>query len=156
MLDGILHNHMTMGRASIMSGRENLSVLWDYGFHHHREFEIDVLWSHYFGPNLSTDLGYRFTNDHESKDRAVAGIRYRLPYLIDSEVSLDSEGDVRAGLGKELQLTQRLSLYGDVEYDSNTAWEYKIGANYQLTKQLGLSTGYHSEHGFGGGLSFSF
>ena len=155
MIDGMLHNHMIMGRATVISGRENLSLLWDYGFHHHREYEIDLLWSHYFGPNLSTDLGYRITNDHLAEDRAVAGIRYRLPYLIESELSLDSEGDLRAGLGKELQLTQRLSLYGDVEYDTNTQWQYRVGINYQLNKQFGLSAAYHSEHGCGGGLSFS-
>jgi len=156
MIDGMLLSNHTMGNARIMRGREDFGVMWDYGFHDHREYEIDAFWMHYFNPNLSTVLGYRFTNQHEAEDRAFAQINYRLPFLFESTLALDSEGDVRVGLGKEFQLTDRLSLYGDIEYDTNTLWEWTAGASYLLNKQFSLTGAYHNEHGWGGGVSFRF
>lgn len=156
MIDGMLLSNHTMGNARIMRGREDFGVMWDYGFHDHSEYEIDAFWMHYFNPNLSTVLGYRFTNQHEAEDRAFAQLNYRLPFLFESTLALDSEGDLRLGLGKEFQLTDRLSLYGDIEYDTNTRWEWTVGTSYLLNKQFSLTGAYHNEHGWGGGVTFRF
>ena len=156
MIDGMLLSNHTMGNARIMRGREDFGVMWDYGFHDHNEYEIDAFWMHYFNPNLSTVLGYRFTNQHEAEDRAFAQLNYRLPFLFESTLALDSEGDLRLGLGKEFQLTDRLSLYGDIEYDTNTRWEWTVGTSYLLNKQFSLTGAYHNEHGWGGGVTFRF
>ncbi|MGC6581262.1 MAG: multicopper oxidase domain-containing protein, partial [Akkermansiaceae bacterium] len=155
-VDGMILNSHTMGNARLMRGREDFGVMWDYGFHDHREYEIDAYWMHYFNPNLSTLLGYRFTNQEEAQDRAFAQISYRLPYLIESTFSVDSEGDLRIGLGKEFQLTDRFSVFGDIEYDTNTDFEWAAGASYLLNKEFSLTTSYHNEHGWGAGLSFRF
>jgi len=157
MLDGMVLNNMTMGMATAMTGRENFTFAWDYGFDQsHTQNEYDLEWSHYFNPNLSSALGYRLTDDPHAEDRAFAGIRYRLPYMIGTELTADSEGDLRISLGKELQLTQRLSIFGDVEYDTNTQWEYSAGSSFILNKQLSATAAYSSHHGFGAGISFRF
>ncbi|MBK1833540.1 multicopper oxidase domain-containing protein [Roseibacillus ishigakijimensis] len=156
LLDGMLLSHHTMGDARVMWGREDFGLMWDYGFHDHREYELDAYWMHYFDPNLSTMLGYRFTNSHEAEDRFFAQANYRLPFLIESTLALDSQGDVRVGLEKEVPLTDRLSLFGEVEYDTNTRWEWSAGASYLLNKQFSLTGTYHSEHGLGAGVSFRF
>ncbi|MGB0990921.1 MAG: multicopper oxidase domain-containing protein [Akkermansiaceae bacterium] len=156
MLEGSLLNTMTMGNFKIMKGREDYGIIWDYDFMHHKEYEIDAYWSHYFSPNLSTMLGYRWTNEMESNNRIFAQANYRLPYLIESSIALDSEGDVRVGIGKEFQLTPRLSIFGDVEYDTNTGIEYMAGASYLLNKQFSLTGSYHSDHGWGFGIGFRF
>ncbi len=155
-LNGSIQNHMTMGRAMWMKGREDFVFAWDYGFHEHDEYEMDLFWSHYFNPDWSTQLGYRFTNDHAAEDRAFAGFTYRLPLLVRSSAQVDSEGDFRFGLEREVPLTDRISLYGDIEYDTNTEWEWAAGAEFLLSKQFSLIGGFHSDHGWGGGVAFRF
>lgn len=164
MIDGSLQNHMSMGMVTLINSRNDWFASWDAGIHHDTamghehevEYEIDLGWKRYFNPNFSTVLGWRFTNLEDEEDRAFAGIEYRLPYLVDSSLQLDSEGDLRVGLGKTLQLTDRLGIFGDVRYDTGSEWEWTLGADYLLTKQFSLTTQYHSDHGFGGGIRFRF
>ena len=160
MAAGSFQSHMSMGMASFMNSRNDFYAMWDLGWEdfefEHVHYEIDLAWQRYLGPNLSTVLGARLTNHHDAVDRAFAGVNYRLPYLIDSFVQVDSEGDFRFGLGKSLQITDRLSIFGEVEYDTGSEWEWSAGAEYLLTKQFSLISEFHSEHGFGGGVSFRF
>ncbi|YCM44607.1 multicopper oxidase domain-containing protein [Verrucomicrobiaceae bacterium 227] len=156
MVDGMVQNNMTMGNATLMKGRENYGLMWDYGFHEHKEYEIDGYWSHYFNPRFSTVAGYRFTNQDASEDRAFAGVSYLLPYFVQGSLSIDSEGDARMGLAKELQLTPRLSLFGDIEYDTNTDLEWTAGASYLINKEISITGSYHNEHGWGAGFGFRF
>ena len=163
MIDGSLQNHMSMGMVTLMNSRNDWFASWDTGFHHNTgmdehevEYEVDLGWKRYFNPNFSTVLGWRFTNLEDEEDRAFAGIEYRLPYLIDSSLQLDSEGDLRVGLGKSLQITDRLGIFGDIQYDTGSEWEWTLGADYLLTKQFSLISQYHSDHGFGGGFRFRF
>jgi len=155
-LDGMALHSMTMGRAMAMTGKEDFYAVWDYGFHEHEEYEIDLGWEHYFDPNLTAGLGYRVTNEHGAEDRAFAGLSYRLPYMVQSRIELDSEGELRASLGKEITLTPRLSIGGDIQYDTGSGWEWEAGAAYRLNKRLSLVGLYHSEHGPGFGVSFAF
>ncbi|MGE9266931.1 MAG: multicopper oxidase domain-containing protein [Verrucomicrobiales bacterium] len=153
--DGMLMNHHSEGNVRLMKGREDFGVAWDYGFEH-EEYEIDAFWMHYFDPNLSTMLGYRWTNEHGAEDRIFAQVNYRLPYLVESSWAIDSEGDLRFGLEKEIPLTSRLSAHGEVEYDTRAGWEWQAGTSYLLSKEFSLTGGYHSEHGWGAGLGFRF
>lgn len=161
MAAGSFQSHMSMGMASLMNARNDYYAMWDLGWNDpfdfdHVHYEIDLAWRRYFDPNFSTVLGARLTNDHEATDRAFGGVEYRLPYLIESFAQVDSEGDFRFGVGKSLQITDRLSIFGEVEYDTGTEWEWSAGAEYLLNKQLSLISEFHSEHGIGGGISFRF
>ncbi len=151
-----IQNNMTMGNIMLMKGRENYGVIWDFSLHHHQEHEIDAYWSHYFSRRWSSVLGYRFTNEMDSENRAFAGASYLLPYFIESSLTLDSEGDARIGLGKEFQLTPRLSTFVDVEYDTKTHLEWETGASYLLNKNFSLTGSFHNEHGWGAGFSIRF
>jgi len=154
-LDGMALHSMTMGRAMAMTGKEDFYAAWDYGFHEHEEYEIDLGWEHYFGPNLTAGIGYRITNEDGAEDRPFAGVSYRLPYMVRSRIEANSSG-LRASLGKEITLTPRLSIGGDVQYDTDSEWEWEAGASYTLTKRLSLVGLYHSNHGAGFGFGFSF
>lgn len=161
MASGSFQSHMSMGMAMFMNARNDYYAMWDLGWHDHFDFdhvhyEIDLAWRRYFDPNFSTVFGARLTNEHDAVDRAFGGVEYRLPYLIDSFAQVDSEGDFRFGLGKSLRLTDRLSVFGEIEYDTGSEWEWSAGAEYLLTKQLSLISEYHSDHGIGGGVSFRF
>lgn len=155
IVEGDILSHMTMGDAMIMRGRNDFGFMWEYSYEH-EEYENDLYWGYYHNQNLYTTLGYRFTNQHDSENRAFAQVNYRLPYLIDSSVSVDSEGDFRFGLGKEFQITPRLSTFADIQYDTNTGTEWMAGTSYLLNKQWSLTGLYHSDHGWGAGFSFRF
>jgi hypothetical protein len=90
------------------------------------------------------------------ENRGVIGFNYRLPLLAWATISLDSEGDARFALAKEFQISPRLAVFGRVEYDTNTEWEWTTGATYTLTRTASLITQYHSEYGMGAGLEVRF
>lgn len=165
MLEGSLQTHMSTGMATVQNSRNNFNALWDVGWgetakpypHGHRaEHEVDLTYSRYFNPNLSAFGGLRLTNYDTSKDRGIFGFYYRLPYLIQSEVLVDTEADVRLRLGKVFQVTSRFSLFAEGEFDTNTRWEWTSGAKYFLSKRWSLIGQYHSDHGLGAGLNFRF
>ena len=154
--DGSLQSHMSEGQLTLMNSYNDFFASWETGWRDGFEYEADLGWKRYFNPNFSTVLGWRFTNHEDEEDRAFAGIEYRLPYLIDSSVQIDGEGDLRLGLGKSLQITDRLAVFADIQYDTHSHWEWTTGATWMLNKQFSLITQYHSDFGFGGGLQFRF
>ncbi len=160
MAAGSFQSHMSMGMASFMNARNDYFVKWDLGWEDfdldNTQYEIDLGWKRYFNPNFSTVLGARLSNEHDATDRAFGGVEYRLPYLIESFAQVDSEGDFRFGLGSSLRLTDRLSVFGEIEYDTGSEWEWSGGLEYLLTKQFSLISEYHSDHGIGGGISFRY
>lgn len=176
MADFSLQSHMSMGMAMAQNARNNFGVMWDIGFgldttgemethnggpaHMHdmpsTEYEVDVMWQRYLNPRWSAMVGYRLTNMMESRDRAFAGVMHMLPGMFMATATVDSEGDARFSLAKNLQLTSRLGTFGRVEYDTNTELMWTAGATYTLSRRLSLITQYDSDYGFGGGLQFRF
>ncbi|MDB6070665.1 MAG: hypothetical protein JWL81_1836 [Verrucomicrobiales bacterium] len=153
-----IQSHFTEGLLTMRQGRNDYNVLWEAGWQDvdDMEYEIDAVVERYYTPNFRAFAGARLTNDSDAENRAIAGLRYRLPYLIHSYAALDSQGDVRLGLAKSLQLTPRLSAFGKMEYDTGTDWEWAAGAEYVLTKAFSLTAEYHSDFGMGGGIIFRF
>ncbi|MES2474449.1 MAG: multicopper oxidase domain-containing protein [Verrucomicrobiota bacterium] len=153
-----LQSHMSEGLLTWMNPRNDLQLAWEVGWQDvdETQYEIDALYQRYINPNLQIFAGYRFTNDEHAEDRAMAGINYRLPLMLWSNLSLDSEGDARLTLAKRFQLTPRLGVSGEVYYDTGTAWEWSAGADYTLTRTTSLTATYHSEYGLGAGLLIRF
>lgn len=156
LLEGNLQSHLSEGRLSLRNAKNDWIAEWRSGYSDESEYEVDLAWERYIDPNLSTALGWRFTDFDDSENRAFAGVNYRLPYLIQSSLQVDSEGDLRAALGKSLQLTDRVSGFTEVEFDTGTKWDWRVGLEAILTKQFSLITEYHSDYGFGGGIGFRF
>jgi FtsP/CotA-like multicopper oxidase with cupredoxin domain len=154
-MDATVQNNFSEGRAGWRNARNNLDFTWDYGFEE-EEYEMDLVWKYYHNHNWSSLYGYRFTNELDAKDRAFSGAQYRLPLLAYSTLTVDSEGDLRTGLAKSLQLTQRLSLVNELEYDTHSDWEWRGGLDYRLNKRWSITGGYHSDHAFGIGLNFKW
>lgn len=153
-----LQSHLSEGLLNYRQGDNDWSVLWEAGWQEvdDAEYEIDAIGDRYLGPHLRAFAGLRLTNMDEADHRAIAGLRYRLPGMFWSSVTLDSEGDARFSLTKTLQLTSRLAAFAEVEYDTGTDWEWTAGAEYILSKSFSLITQYHSEFGFGGGVTVRF
>ena len=177
LLDGNVQSQMTMGFARFMNARDDFGIMWKAGWGHEEgmmeshdggpphshedmpdvEYEVDLMWMRYINPRWMTVAGYRLTNMMgDEEDTAFAGFTHRLPYMIDFTGTVESNGGLRFGLAKTLQITDRLSTFARVEYDTAQDWMWMAGANYTLTKKLAFITSYDSDYGFGAGLSFRF
>ena len=139
MVDGVIQPNMTMGMAGIMWGRENFTLEWEHAMsdhggnhddmHHPHPMEMkehkgenQLVWSHYCDPNFSSMAGYRFSLEDSADNRFFAGLSYRLPYMIRTELSLDNSGEARIAWSKSLQITERLELLGRLQYDGADKW----------------------------------
>ena len=153
-----LQSQMSEGLLTWMNPKNDLQLAWEVGWQNvgEAQYEVDALYQRYFSPNFQAFAGYRFTNDEAAQDRAIAGINYRLPLMLWSNLSVDSEGDARLTLAKRLQLTPRLGVAGEVFYDTGTDWEWSAGADFTLTRHTSLTTTYHSDYGFGAGVLIRF
>jgi hypothetical protein len=165
MASGNVQSHMSMGMLTLMNQRNDFMATWDVGVHHDHsgggfdheyDYEADIVWKRYMETNFRTLLGYRFTNDEDAEDRFIGGVEYRLPYMVWSGLTIDSEGDARITAMKDFQLTSRLSFLTNVEYDTGSQLKWRTGLNYTLTKNFSLITEYDSDHGIGGGIGFEF
>ena len=153
-LNASIQTSMTMGNLMLMRGRDDFGIAWDTGLDssEHSDREVDLYWSRYLSPDLTTVLGYRFADVVGAEDRAFGGARYRLPYFVMTTLTLDSEGDLRLQLDKEQRLMDRLTLFGRYEFDTNTDEEWTVGARWTASKSFGFVIQEHSGHGFGAGL----
>lgn len=153
-----LQSHMSEGLLTWMNPKNDLLFGWEIGWQgvDNPQYEVEAVYQRYFNANLQAFAGVRLTNDPDAEDRAVVGVNYRLPLMVWSSLSIDSEGDARLTLAKRFQLTSRLGIFGRVEYDTNTRWEWTAGADYTLTRHTSLITQYHSEFGLGAGVLIRF
>jgi len=153
-----VQSHMSDGLITLMHPKNDLLLSWEVGWAgvDKTEYEVDALYQRYFNPNFQAFAGARLTNDADAENRAVAGINYRLPLMLWAAASIDSEGAARLTLSKRLQLTPRLGVFGRVEYDTNTQYEWTAGADFTLTRSTSLITQYHSQFGFGAGVLIRF
>lgn len=158
MLDGNIQSQMSMGMATLMNGRNNFNVMWETGWRHveETEYETDFTYQRYFNPRWSAFGGYRLTNMMGSKNAAIAGATYRLPYLIDATLSLKSDVAARFALSKSLQLTDRLAAFVRVQYDTTQDFDYLGGLTYTLSKNFSLIISYDSNYEAGAGVVFRF
>jgi len=165
MGEASLQSHMSMGMVTLQNSRNNFNALWDVGlgtvskpYHdgHDHGYEADLTYSRYVSPNFSPFAGFRFANENGAKNRGIVGLNYRLPYFVESEFLVDTRGDVRLRLGKNFQITDRLSAFAEGEYDTGTQWEWSAGVTYLLNQRFSLIAQHHSSHGTGGGIVIRF
>lgn len=156
--DAILQSNLSEGLATVQAGRHNLNLTWDAGWERveRREYEIDATYSHYFNTRWTAFAGYRLTNNDGGEDSVIAGATYLLPYLVAFTTTVQSNGDVRFALGREVALTDRLSLIAQASYDTAQDFEYQVGLSYTLTKRLSLVSLYDSDYGLGAGVGLRF
>lgn len=89
--------------------------------------------------------------------RAVAGVRYLLPFLIDSEVKFDVRGNVRFQLSGEQQLLPRVVLSYQAQWLVSSYTRLRVDLDYLLTKNLALFGNYDTRYSnLSGGLSYRF
>jgi hypothetical protein len=140
-------SHMHEGDIELSNTRNGLQADWEANWE--GEYEIDADYQRFLSRFLGVYVGGTFTDEFE---RGVIGVRYVLPFYIESDLRIDTDGDVRFEVGSRLAITSRLELLWTADTDE----EWEVGAEYTLTKQLAIAGSYHSEYDGGAGLLLRF
>jgi FtsP/CotA-like multicopper oxidase with cupredoxin domain len=148
-----LLTNMTEGAVVGADTRNTIKASWEAGWD--EDYEAELTYERYFSRFLQAFTG-AVLSDGEQDHRGVVGIRYLLPFLFESRIWLDTEGDVRLSLEQELQLTDRLNAFGGLQYDTESKEEWMMGLGWILNKNVSLIGQYHSEYKAGVGFQFRF
>ena len=150
-------SNMTEGFAAFENNRNALTAVWQVGWGNvdETDYEVDLTYTRYLDTFTNVFAGAEITNS-EAGNRGIVGVRYILPFLIRSQAWVDSEGDFRVGISQNIPLTPRLGIFGAADYDTASKWEASAGLEYILDKRFSLIGQWHSDFGWGAGLSFRF
>ncbi len=92
----------------------------------------------------------------EEETKGILGFYYLLPVNIESRIWVDTKGVFRFNLEKEFELTPRISLKTEVQYDTKEDWGTSLGVSYLLHKNISLTIKWHSEYQLGAGVAIRF
>ena len=153
--DAAALSNFTEGYMTTSSTRHQLAFEWEVGWQDvpSAEYELLASYRYHFNRFYRALLGGHF---QDGQNRAVFGFEALLPLNIGSQIWVDSEGEVRITVEKDLQLTSRLGAVGEVQYDTETGWEGRTLLLFNVNRFLDLAAGWHSEYGFGGGLNLRY
>jgi hypothetical protein len=155
-----LLTNMTEGTVTLSDTRNIFKASWEVGWQNVDESDWEVLltYDRSFNRFFSLLGGIDTKSEEESTEetRGVFGLRYLLPLNLETTAWIDTDGGARVTVEKDFALTPRLSLIGEVEYDTHDKWEGKAGLSYILSKHFSLLGQWHSEYGWGGGLQMRF
>jgi hypothetical protein len=156
-VDGL--SQMAQGALVYANTRHIFSAEWQAGWQivDDVEWEVTPTYDYYLNRFASVFTGFDFSGaGHIEKHEGIFGLRYLLPLNISSRVWVDTAGEMQFAAGKHLELTPRIAIYSEAEYDTREEWEIRAGASYLMTKNLSLIGQWHSEFGWGGGLRWQF
>jgi CopA family copper-resistance protein len=153
-------SQMTQGALVYANTRHIFSAVWKAGWQRvdDVEWEVTPAYDYYLNRFASVFAGVDLegAGDHFDKHEGIFGLRYLLPLNITSRVWVDTAGEFQFAVGKHLELTPRLAVFSEAEYDTKEHWEIRAGTSYLLTKHFSLIGQWHSQFGWGGGLRWQF
>lgn len=153
-------SNMTQGFLTASNIRSIITFQWEAGWQKvsSTDWETILTYDRYFNRFFTLFAGADLFGEGGKIDdaRGVFGLRYLLPLNIESQAWVDTDSGVRVNLGKVFQLTPRISLIGEAQYDTHDLWEGRAGFSCILSKTFSLLVQWHSEYGWGGGLRIRF
>jgi hypothetical protein len=153
-------SNMTEGSLTLSNTRNILMAAWEVGWHNvdKTEWEGILTWNRYMNRFFNVFAGADLLGEEDDidKTRGVLGLHYLFPINVESSVWVDTDGGARINLDKEFELTPRLTLFGEAQYDTHDLWEGSAGLNYTVNRNLSLIGLWHSEYEWGGGVRIRF
>jgi hypothetical protein len=153
-------SNMTEGFLTASNTRIALNASWEAGWQKVDDTEWEGIVTAGWHTNRFSSFfaGVDVTGDGSEKGEAhgIIGLSYLLPLNLKTSVWVDTDGEARFMLKKELELTPRLGLHGEVEYDTHEAWEGAVSLDYMLNRHLSIKGKWHSDFGLGAGLEIRF
>ncbi|MSN27395.1 MAG: multicopper oxidase domain-containing protein [Geobacter sp.] len=150
-------SNRTEGFLKLSNTRNILTAAWEVGWQivPSTEWELLLTWDRYINRFFSVFAGADLGNAIE-EDRAILGIRYLLLFNVELSSFVGSDGRARFVADRSFQLTPRLALNGQGQYDTDGKWEYLSGLSYAVSKDFSLRLQWHSDYGLGGGVQVRF
>jgi FtsP/CotA-like multicopper oxidase with cupredoxin domain len=154
-------SNMTEGFLRASNTRNIFTAEWEVGWEEVEttEWEGIVTWGRYFNRFFTIFAGTNFfgeTNEID-KTRGVLGLHYLLPLNVEPRIWADTDGGMRFMFEKEFELTPRLMLIGETEYDTHeTEWESSVVLAYMVHKNFSLTVRWHSDFDWGAGVQVRF
>ncbi len=144
-------SHMNAGELLVSNTRNGLGLEWDSDWQ--GEYEAVPYYTRYLSRFLAVFVGGEFTEEDDEKDTlATVGLRYVLPFYIESEVRYDSENDWRLEFGSEIQLFPHLFFH----WSANTDDEWSYSLEWMVSKQVSFIANHDSDYDAGLGLRLRF
>ncbi len=159
------------GMLMLQNTRWSFGTEWRLGYHDEHGYEAETHIGRYLGKNqwlmpfVGFDWRYRKQNGEVEKNlfgqtntkdqRAVLslGAEYTLPLLVKLQGEMFNDGNVRFQLMREdIPISPRIRW----AFMVNTDKEYMTGLKYIVTRNMGISTHYDSDMGFGFGTTISY
>jgi FtsP/CotA-like multicopper oxidase with cupredoxin domain len=172
MAENALETNGNDGEFMLQNTRWSIGTEWRLGYHNGHGYETETHIGRYIGkmqwlmPFIGFDWRYRkqgmdeqetnlFGQKNTKDNRAVlsVGVNYTLPMLIVAQAEVFTDGNVRIQIErKDIPIGKRLRM----NLMWNTDKEYMAGLRYIINKNIGLSTHYDSDMGFGAGVTFNY
>lgn len=154
-------SNMNEGFLRASNTRNILTAAWEVGWENVEttEWEGLLTWDRYINRFFTIFVGADSLGktDKFDKTRGVLGLHYLLPLNVESRIWVDTDGGMRFIFGKGFELTPRLMLVGEAEYDTHkTEWESSVGLTYLVNKNFSLIALWHSDYDWGGGVQMRF
>lgn len=155
-----LLSNETQGTITFSDPLNIISLAWEAGWARTEgtAWEGNLTYGRYFNrfTTLFAGVYAEGMNSTREDERVIAGIRYLLPGNFQSQTWIDDQGEARFMLERELMLTPRLGIFGEVEYDTLEKWSCQAGLSYALTQYLSTTALWDSKYGVGAGLTLRF
>ena len=160
------------GELMISNTRWSIGTEWRLGYNDVHGYETETHIGRYIGkmqwlmPFIGFDWRYRklgidnqekniFGQTNTKDKRAVlsVGVNYILPMLVTAQAEIFTDGNIRFQLvRKDMPISKRLRMNLMV----NTDKEYMAGFRYIMSRNVGISTHYDSDMGFGAGITLNY
>lgn len=152
--------NMTLGSLELVTTRYSLTTDWEVGWQevHDTEWEGTIKAERFMNRFLTLFVGANAEGVNNGSDttRGVIGLHYLLPFNVESMAWLDTDLGGRFMVEKTFELTPRLELFGEAQYDTHDKWEGRAGLSYTINKNISAVGHWHSDYGWGGGLEVRF
>jgi len=153
-------SNMTQGQITASSLLNIFNLQWEAGWDGvaDTQWEATLTYERFINrfTNVFVGVHAEGTDWTRGDERLVGGIRYLLPGNFLSSAWIDSDGEGRLTLDRELMLTPRLGIFGEIEYDTRESWSYQAGISYLLTKSFSATALWDSQYGVGAGMTVRF
>lgn len=166
-------SHMSELNLVTADLRNQFNLSAELGYN--KNAEAEASYEYYIYDYATVFVGVNAENEVENSLEewdvaAIVGMRFLTPYLFNVDIRADHKLRPRIGIGREVMLFRRFSIFGYYEYQADfgmvgnaetknkfsgeTVWN--AGAEYMLSRSFSLMASYDNRFGAGGGLSVRF
>ncbi len=137
-------SHYSSIEITSSNTRNQLNLGAEYGWN--KNLEADISYDRFLSDYFRVYLGANTENKVEEELDATEtvgtlGIKWLLPYFVDSNVRIDSDLNLQLSFDVDYLLFSRVAIYGYWEVTNDFGWKEQLPDNNYLGKRLCLEPG---------------